>query len=658
LNNSTLANPIANPISTTTYVVTTSSDTCSGVDTVIVFVNKLPAISAGADVSVCIGNAATLTASGGTTYSWNTTATTASIFVSPTSLSTYTVIGTDVNGCSKSDSAYVFVNALPVVSAGVDVSICFGSSTTLTANGGQTYSWNTTATTTSISVAPTSSSSYTVTGTNANGCKNVDSARVFVNLLPVVSAGNDVSICAGNSATLTGSGATTYSWSTGATTTSITPAATVTGTYTVMGTDANGCRNLDSVSVIVNALPSVSAGPDVSICTGGSATLTASGGNIYFWSTTATTTSISVSPTSSSTYTVIGTDANTCSNTDTVKVNVLAQSSVTSSNDTAICMGDSAFLNVSGGASYTWSPSSSLNNSTISNPIAAPTITTTYTVIATNADGCTKSDSVKVSVNQLPTIDAGTNILLCPGNSVSLNATGGISYVWSPVTELSNPNISNPVASPSAITTYSVTGTDANGCRNTDSVLVSFAITPAANFSYSLSLACEGMEAQFRDSSQNAFAWSWNFGDGTLSSLQNPVHTFPYNSNYIITLAAANLPCLDTAKKIISLSALADYLSLQTANVFTPNNDGVNDCFHIGMNPVTGLGAKFEGCANLTVYDRWGVPVYHSEYSGSCWDGYTSAGTIVPEGTYFYIFELNPKGAGGIHLKGFITVLR
>ena len=162
------------------------------------------------------------------------------------------------------------------------------------------------------------------------------------------------------------------------------------------------------------------------------------------------------------------------------------------------------------------------------------------------------------------------------------------------------------------------------------------------------------MEAQFRDSSQNGLSWSWNFGDGSAPvTSSSAIHTFPYSSNYVITLTAFNPPCKDTAQKIISLSALADYLSIQTANVFTPNNDGVNDCFRLGMDAVNNLKADFEGCADLTVYDRWGVPVYHSEYSGSCWDGRTTAGVIVPEGTYFYMFDLN-----GIQLKGFVTVLR
>jgi gliding motility-associated-like protein len=279
-------------------------------------------------------------------------------------------------------------------------------------------------------------------------------------------------------------------------------------------------------------------------------------------------------------------------------------------------------------------------------------------VLGTDANGCSNVDSVSVFVNTLPNIDAGQNTVICPGDSVMLNATGGIVYVWSPATGLSNPNIPNPSASPSVITTYTVIGTDANGCSNQDSVTVSIGVKPSSDFVYSLSLACEGIAVQFRDSSQNAFYWQWNFGDGNSSSEQNPVHIFPYGGNYTITLTAINPPCKDTAQRTITVAQLAEYITINTSNVFTPNGDGVNDCFRIFIRStdIFSLGelpAKFAGCAELTIYDRWGVPVYHSEYSGACWDGRTSAGIMVSEGTYFYIFDLN-----GIQAKGFLTVLR
>lgn len=652
LNNSTIANPVASPVSTTTYVLTTTSNTCNGNDVVVISVNALPPVSAGADISVCLGSTLTLTGSGAQTYVWNTGATTTSLTALATSAATYTVTGTDANGCTRSDSAKVFIHALPVVSAGGNLSVCGGTTVTLSATGAQTYLWSTGATATSITPAPTSTATYSVTGTDVNGCTNVDSVTVFTSPQPAVSAGADISICIGSNATLTGSGAQTYLWNTGATTTGISVAPTSSSTYSVTGTDVNGCTNVDTATVFVNPLPVVSAGADVSVCMGQGTTLTGSGGQTFIWSPAASLNNANISnpvatPSSATTYTMIASDANLCSNTDTVNVTVMALPVILTSNDTAICTGDTTTLSASGGINYSWSPAVSLSNSGISNPAAFPSTSTTYTVSVTNADGCTQIDSVKISVDPLPPVDAGPNTTVCPGSAVTLNATGGITYVWSPATGLSNSTVSNPEASPTAITTYTVAGTDTNGCRNSDSVKVYIGIIPTANFGYTLSLTCDGMQAYFLDSSLNATGWSWNFGEGNTSVLQNPTHTFPYGANYNVILTALNPPCSDTAQSILHVSDLAGNLNIKTSNVFTPNNDGENDCFRLNVN------GRFAGCADLTIYDRWGVQVYHSEYSGSCWDGYTSAGMRVPEGTYFYMFDLN-----GIQLKGFITVLR
>jgi hypothetical protein len=142
------------------------------------------------------------------------------------------------------------VNPLPVVNAGADVSICTGSSTTLTATGAVTYVWNTGATTDAITVSPTTTTTYTVTGTDANGCVNTDQVTVTVNPLPVVDAGPDVTICSGGSTILTATGAASYVWDNGAgITASVTVSPTTTTTYTVTGTDANGCVNTDQAEI-------------------------------------------------------------------------------------------------------------------------------------------------------------------------------------------------------------------------------------------------------------------------------------------------------------------------------------------------------------------------------------------------------------------------
>ncbi|HNU58814.1 MAG TPA: Ig-like domain-containing protein, partial [Aquaticitalea sp.] len=150
--------------------------------------------SAGDDQTICQGQSATLTATGGVTYLWSTGETTATITVSPTQTTTYTVTVFDASGNnSDSDDVTVIVNPLPVADAGDDVSICLGESTTLTANGGTSYLWNTGATTASITVSPNSTTIYSVQVTQ-NGCSSNDNVTVTVNNPPTVNAGNDVTI--------------------------------------------------------------------------------------------------------------------------------------------------------------------------------------------------------------------------------------------------------------------------------------------------------------------------------------------------------------------------------------------------------------------------------------------------------------------------------
>ncbi|HXD92980.1 MAG TPA: FG-GAP-like repeat-containing protein [Bacteroidia bacterium] len=241
---------IVAPTSNTTYTVTGNKYGCTVSQTVLVTLNALPAVSVNSS-SICIGNTATLTANGATTYTWNTSATGVTITPSPTTTTHYTVTGTDANGCVNKNTATVTVNILPAVSVNSS-SICIGNTATLTANGATTYTWNIGATGAAITPSPTTTTHYTVNGTDANNCSNIATSTVSVNDLPVVSVtSNTASLCSGTSATLTGSGANTYTWSTNQTGINITITPTVNTTYTVTGTDANNCINMDTLTQVV-----------------------------------------------------------------------------------------------------------------------------------------------------------------------------------------------------------------------------------------------------------------------------------------------------------------------------------------------------------------------------------------------------------------------
>ena len=172
LNSSTGSTVISTPAASTNYTVSTTMNGCVGFATSSVVANITPVAITG-NTAICIGGTVNLTASGATTYTWNTSATTASISASPTVNTTYTASGTSsVTGCVGSSTQAVIVNANPTVTAVSSLSlICNGQTASLTASGASTYSWNTSATTSVVAVSPSVTTSYTVTGTS-NGCSN------------------------------------------------------------------------------------------------------------------------------------------------------------------------------------------------------------------------------------------------------------------------------------------------------------------------------------------------------------------------------------------------------------------------------------------------------------------------------------------------------
>ncbi|WKK66822.1 T9SS type A sorting domain-containing protein [Lutimonas zeaxanthinifaciens] len=284
-------------------------------------VGKLDA-NAGPDKTICQGQSATLTASGGSTYLWSNGETTQSITVNPDETNTYSVTVSEGNA-SDTDEVIVNVNPLPVAGAGANMTIEAGQSVTLSASGEGNYLWSTGETTQSITVSPNSTTTYEVTVSNGN-CEDKDTVRVTVNQPPTpeitADAGEDQSICQGQSATLTASGGSTYLWSNGETTQSITVNPDETNTYSVTVSEGNA-SDTDEVIVNVNPLPVAGAGANMTIEAGQSVTLSASGEGNYLWSTGETTQSITVSPNSTTTYEVTVSNGN-CEDKDTVRVTV------------------------------------------------------------------------------------------------------------------------------------------------------------------------------------------------------------------------------------------------------------------------------------------------------------------------------------------------
>lgn len=169
-----------------------------------------------------------------------------------------TVIGTDANGCINTDSIYITLHPAAVVDAGPDISECFGTSVTITGAGVLSYSWNNGLIDGQTFTPPVGVVTYTVTGTDANGCIDTDQMILTTWANPVINAGNDQSICEGDSTLLSGSGASTYVWDNGIINNNyFIP--TINTTYTVIGTDNNGCIGTDDMNLTIEpaAYPSL-----------------------------------------------------------------------------------------------------------------------------------------------------------------------------------------------------------------------------------------------------------------------------------------------------------------------------------------------------------------------------------------------------------------
>ncbi len=447
---STAQNPSITYTAGGTYTVTLQSANGNGTSTAVsqtITVNAKPTVAV-SSATVCSGISANLTASGANTYSWNTGASTASISVTPTVSTNYTITGTNTVGCSDTKTLSVTVRATPTVAVS-NATICSGTAANLTATGASTYSWSTGASTASISVTPTLTTNYTVVGTNTVGCTHSKTVTVTVKTTPTVAV-NNATVCSGIAASLTVSGANTYSWSTGATSSSISVTPTVATSYTVTGT-TNGCTNTKTVSVTVRTTPTVAVS-NATICSGTAANLIATGASTYSWSTGASTASISVTPTITTNYTVTGTNTLSCSNTKTVSVTVRTTPTVAVSNVT-ICSGSSIALIASGATTYSWN-----TGATTASVSVTPSVTTNYTVTGTTV-GCTNTKTVSVTVKTTPTVTVN-NVTICLGDATTLTASGATSYSWN--TGVTTASVS---VTPTSSTTYTVTGTTI-GCTH------------------------------------------------------------------------------------------------------------------------------------------------------------------------------------------------
>ena len=627
------------PNTNTNYsVLVTDEHECTATATTSVMVNPLPLAYISGQSSICQGDTATLTASGGVDYLWSTGQHTSTLQV--TEGAPYSVVVTDANGCSVSLQKDVVVNSLPVASVNDLSEICQGQEAVLTVNApmGCTYLWSTGSQMSQISVHDPGV--YDVIVTNANECSRMYHATVIVHEVPQINITGASEICDGQSALLTASatGALQYEWNNGDHNPSIVVRSQ--DQYQVTVTNAYGCSATASRNVAVRPLPEPQISGAQPICVGGSATLVASGGFSYVWSTGNTGSQLTVSPSSNQSYTVTASNTYGCmaSTSATVVVNQLPQ--ITISGNTSVCEGVITAITASGASDYSWSTGESTASINVSQPGL-------YKVTA-STNGCATVDSVYVTSKPNPQVQIIGNSHVCAGSVSLLTATGAESYLWS-TTE----NSASISIMPTVSTLYSVTGVGANGCSSEAQMMVNVETLPQAQIIGDLTI-CQGESTVLTATGGAAYRWSNNVltQDIVVSPNINTSYTVTAYSEYgcegtttavvVVSMLpsiffSGNASVCDGSSATITVSGGSSY---QWSNGITGNSITVSDPGYYKVTATNTMGCSRTDSINVVV---WTNPVVQVNGDNLICEGATAV--LTATGADSYLWSTGETGA-------------
>ncbi|MEO0470241.1 MAG: PKD domain-containing protein, partial [Bacteroidota bacterium] len=615
-------------------------------------------------------------------------------FAFPDTTTIYTVIVGSANGCSSDNTTLdtlstivVNVNERPIADAGDDKDICLGESVLLTGFASQAgpnyeYIWTPAfGLQDSSSQATQASPDFTTTYflvAWSNGCPSeADSVTIHVRALPTVSPGPGTDICYGDSVQLDGTASGdstasffTYEWTpaTGLSDpTAAKPFASPeqTTTYSLVATSSFGCVGpAENITITVLPTPIADAGADTLLCRGDTIQLNGShnvqGGVssdpvFYEWSPPNGLSGLFIpNPTTVPGQTInytLQTSMGACSSTDDVLITVSDPVFAEAFTDTSrICDGESVQLRATGGlgnAQYFWTPAISLDDPSSATPMASPNENTVYSVIIKEG-ACQDEASVEVAVNPTPTADYFASVDTgCTPLSISFleNTNTGTSFVWdfgdgTPISNEANPDhiYDQPGRYTVGFTTVGPGGCEAEN-RERQIVVVPKAV---ADFVASPmppdSIPLPNALVNFIDQSQHAISYFWEFGDEQFSKDQNPTHVYEIAGDFFVRLTVRDVAgCVDQ-KELGPFKIFEPGLFIP--NVFSPNDDGINDQFQV----------EYDGSESFSmeIVDRWGRLVYAGTSSPQDgWNGVNQNGNRSVEGVYYYVVKIGEKAYTG-----------
>jgi len=646
------------PALNTTYSVTvTAANGCTAATSRQV--NILPTLNVVIDppvAAICSGQPITLTASGGTTYLWSTTETTASITVNPLTPTTYSVTATDAGGCTGTASRQVTISpALVVDITPVNATICEGESISLTATGGDTFLWSTTETTATINVSLLSNASFSVTATDVNGCTGTASKNVTVNTLPVAAINPpNAQTCFGQAVSLTASGGASYLWSTTETTDviSVNPASTT--SYSVTVTSAANCTASASATVDIISNVTLTTLVTNASCFGGSdgsIDITVTGGTVPFtflWNDNNT--SEDRTGLIAGNYSVTATGADGCAGTIAADIFEPTEMIVSATITTEACVGNSdgsVSLTVNGGTpayTYLWFDG---DVAPTKNGLAQGS----YNVTVTDNNGCSVVENYTVGIEPPLVLNGIAVNPSCPpaaDGAVDVSVSGGNgnnTFLWSD-------NSTNEDAANLLPGNYDVTVTDSRGCTATNNFSLSYQYQFDISVSPTDTTILEGLTTTITVTANvnNSIGYVWTPAEGlSCTDCASPVARPMQNTLYHVVATDAN-GCTDADSALVQVEDLGN---IYVPNSFSPNGDGANDTYQ-----VFGLKPEFMKRFYFAVYDRWGEQVFSSEQIDFVWDG-TFKGKALPPAVYVYYLKQVLIGADDIEEhKGSILLLR
>lgn len=649
------------------YTVTlTDGNNCTMSATVNITQPTALTITGMANVTICLSQNTTITPvyGGGTpafSYSWSSGSTAASITVTPNSTTSYTVTVTDAKGCTLTQSVTVTVNPALSIVASNDTTVCTGDNVVIVANAGggngvYNYIWNNGAGNgTPLNFIPAGDTTLVVQLTDNCGSPAVyDTVNIVVVPQLVLNMINikNVSCFGGNdgAATVSVAGGASpfgYLWSDGNTNATNNQLSAI--TYTITVTDSKGCSATITVSITEPPQLTTLAIPNDTICIGESSTFAVvpSGGTLpykYVWSTGGTNAGLTVSPVTTTSYTVTVTDAKNCSTTAVATVIVRPPLTITSiSPDATICKGKPITLSITvagGNAIYSYSYN---NGPFIASSSITFTVNSDTVIVITAKDGCTTprvTDSIIVKAIEAPRVaftwtpDSGCQPLTVAFFD-STKTVNGSTWLWQ-FGDGNSSTLLNPVHvyKDYGVFDVTLTVTTPQGCetRLIKPAIIEVFEKPVAYFDFSPKKpTLYYSTVQFYDeSSGNPNQWVWTFGDNGLGSfLQNPSHEYADTGKYIVSLIVTNEHgCTDSIYYIVEVM---DEFAFYIPSAFTPNGDGKNDQFAI-------MGINYKNFVQK-IFTRWGQPVFES-VNRNFWDGTDWNGNKAPAGNYVYQIEV------------------